>query len=483
MIQSKATGLISSFSEQEFRQFGLFCSSPFFNKEKVQEKFYEILKKYYPEFDNKSFEKEKVYSKLYPGKKYNDGVMRNILSRSLELAETFLAVNSLMKNEFEYHFLLMDDLANKNQFKLSERAASKAEESLKNDETKNEDHFYREYRLEGLRRKAMMKQKSSLYTPDSSPKKMADNLTISYLISMFKANTLIANNNLNVLKLSYEPYLMGQLEDYVTLESSKFSGLVYMKFYFNAYMLAKTEEPVYFHKLKEILETGYDELGDAGKSEIFSILANYCYVRINKGDIKFRTEHFKLIKEKIERGNYKGSKEFLSHIHYMDLVITGLESGNFEYVDEFIERYRDELDKSNRENTYNFARALIYFHKKEYGNAVKWASKVSTEDLSYKHQLKSLYLKIYFEMNETEPFYSHIDSYRHFLGNEKNIPQSTRESILAYVSYAKKLFDAKNKTEEKDFHLYKMRKEIEENRSMVNKFWLLEKISDIEKEK
>ena len=86
MIASKAIDLLRTFSEAEFKEFGNFTASPYFNREIVQVKFYELLKKYYPDFTAKTFTKEQVYSKLYPGKTFSDGVMRNILSKTLELA-------------------------------------------------------------------------------------------------------------------------------------------------------------------------------------------------------------------------------------------------------------------------------------------------------------------------------------------------------------------------------------------------------------
>ncbi|KXK49032.1 MAG: hypothetical protein UZ05_CHB002001963 [Chlorobi bacterium OLB5] len=45
MINSKAIELLKTFNEEEFKQFGLFTASPYFNREAVQVKFYEILKK------------------------------------------------------------------------------------------------------------------------------------------------------------------------------------------------------------------------------------------------------------------------------------------------------------------------------------------------------------------------------------------------------------------------------------------------------
>lgn len=480
MISSKAIDLISTFSETEFKEFGLFTASPFFNREAIQLKFYEVLKKYYPSFESKNFDKEKVFARLYPGKKYNDGVMRNILSKTLELAESYLTVKRQQLNEFESTAALMRELSERKMVKLFERAELNAMELLDNSSAKNEEYFYRNFVLLNEKRKFISNLKSSLYSSNDLLKKGAENLTISFLISMLRSETNIANSNLSMFRFERDSAL-SELEVYIDKEIVKFPDVIYLQYYYNAFKLSRTQDEKYFYELKSIVYQSYDKFRDEDRKDIFTILTNYCYFKVNKGDLNFRKEQFLLFKENIERGYYKGSRKYLDHIQYLNVVVTGLEAGESLWVEGFIEKYKPELDETNRENSYNFSRALVFYHKAQFNEALNMAAKVKTDDLSYKHQLKSIYLKIYYDMNEIEPFYSHVDSYRHFLLNEKHIPELTRSVINSYVNYTKKLFDIKNRIEEKDFDLYKIRKEISDNRSMINKSWLLERIDRIEK--
>lgn len=480
MISSKAIDLVSAFDEAEFKEFGLFVSSPFYNKEAVQIKFYEILKKYYPSFTNRSFEKEKVFARLYPGKKYNDGVMRNILSKTLELAESYLRVKRQHSNEFSGLIALMRELSEKKMVKLFERAEMKANELLESATAKDEQYFYDKFVLISEKRRFLTSQKSALYSSNDLLKEGAEKLTISFLISMLRSETNIANSNLRMFKFEQDTAL-SELEIYVEKEISKYPDATYLQYYYNAFKLARTQDEKYFYALKSIVYTLYDQFRDQDRRDIFTILTNYCYFKVNKGELIFRKEHFLLFKENIERGFYKGSRKYLDHIQYLNVAVTGLDAGEIDWVEEFIEKYKAELDDTNRENSYNFSRSLVFYHKSLYDDALNMAARVRTDDLSYKHQLKSLYLKIYYDMNETEPFYSHVDSYRHFLLNEKHIPEVTRNVINSYVNYTKKLFDIKNRLGERDYDLFKIRNEISDSKAMVNKWWLLERIDKIEK--
>jgi hypothetical protein len=481
MISSKAIDLLRTFNEPEFRRFGIFLSSPYFRGEKIQVKFYALLKKYYPQFDHKNFDKEKLYSKLYPGRKYNDGVMRNILSDTLDLAQKFLIVEKTMKMGQNSLLILLEELSSRKQSKLFARVDSELNSMIEKKEIKDEDYFYGKFLLEAERRRSRIKRKSTIEVPGDHLKLMADYLTNSFLINILRINSFLANTNRNILKYNFDPFLISEIESLYSGYPERFKNLTYVNYLFNTLKLAQTEEERYFFGLKSIMENEYDNLRDSDKSDIFTLLTNYCYLKVNKGHLNFMQENYKLHKEHIERGYYKGEKGYLSHIMYINVTVTGLESGESDWVYKFLDKYKEELDDINRENSYNFCKALYYYHSKEYNRSIALAAKVSTDDLSYKHQLKSLYLKIYFDMNEAEQFYNHIDSYYHFLANQKNIPQVTRDIIKSYVSYSKKLFDIKENEAERDFELFKLKKEITENKSMINKQWLLDRIDKIEK--
>lgn len=485
MISSKAIELIKTFNEDEFRQFGLFTASPYFNREAVQVKFFEILKKYYPRFDGKNFTKEKVYIKLYPGKKYNDGVMRNIFSKLLELSEDFLALQNYRKKGMQYYTDLLSELSRRNTQGLFEKTEKEASVLIEQTNIKDEQYYQNVQHLNGVKLSRIKNQKSTLYLPEELLKESSDALIKSFLISVLKNQVSLANSNQKMFTIEKNEMLK-ILEQYAESAISKYNDSVYLKYCYCSFKLALTREEKYYFELKNILNSSFAELHERDIKDIFTILTNFCYFKINSGHPEYRKEHFYLFKENIEHGHYKGFKRFLEHIKYLNVTVTGLEAGETKWVMEFIEKYKSELDEQNRDNAYNFCRALLFYHQKEYGSALMEATKVKTDDLSYKHQLKSLYMKIYYDMHETEPFYSHIDSYRHFLINEKRLPESTKKNISSYITYTKKLFDLKNRIKESnnksndtEYSLLKMKQEITESKNLINRHWLLERIEQI----
>src|SRR5439155_22489713 len=80
------------FSKEEFKKFGLFVCSPYFNRLNNVTRFYNILKNYHPDYKSKKLTRENIFKKIFPGQKYVDIRLRTLFSYLFFLAEKFLAM-------------------------------------------------------------------------------------------------------------------------------------------------------------------------------------------------------------------------------------------------------------------------------------------------------------------------------------------------------------------------------------------------------
>ncbi len=481
MILSKAIDLLKTFSEEDFRKFGLFLSSPYFNKEAVQLRFYKAIKKYYPLFNSRALEKEKIFAKIYPGKKFNDGVMRNVLSTTNKLAEDFLACQKFQNDTFNYNLNILDELNKRKQLKSFEKNFINAENFLESENIRDGEFYYKKFILANEQRKFEIKQKSTMHRKDDNLSELFDTISISFMLNILKTYTYIANTNKYMFQYEQKKDLIDGILNYVNANLGKLKENTYLMYYYNLYMLSKSEDEKYYFDLSVLFKSKHDELSYVDMKNLYTILANYCYTKINKGESKFLNEQFNNYRQSVSLGLYKGERGFMSHIFYINVVITGLESGETAWVKIFIDSHKGELDIINRENTFIFCSAFYNYWIKEFSKALDLAAKVKTDDLSYKHQLKSLYLKIYYDLNEVEPFYSLIDSYRHFITSDENTSGQLKLAINNYMNFSKKLFDLKNRENYTDTDLVMIRNEIVNNKAMINKPWLLRKTEELEK--
>ena len=85
MNKSKSVQLLSAFSKDELSRSDDFLKSPYFNKNNRVIRLYKELAKDHPEFNSRNIQKEKLYKELFPGKEYNDQIMKNLNSEFLRL--------------------------------------------------------------------------------------------------------------------------------------------------------------------------------------------------------------------------------------------------------------------------------------------------------------------------------------------------------------------------------------------------------------
>ena len=110
MKNSELLKTLGSMNENEFREFGKFIASPYFNNRSEIVRLYDALKKYHPTFSSNSFKEELIFSKVYPGKKFSGVMMRKVFSLTTNLAMSFFAFKSFEDDKLGYNVKLLDRL-------------------------------------------------------------------------------------------------------------------------------------------------------------------------------------------------------------------------------------------------------------------------------------------------------------------------------------------------------------------------------------
>jgi hypothetical protein len=141
MNKSKLADVLKTFSKEEFRQFGKFVVSPFFNGRNEVIRFYESIKKGYPEFGSKQYSKENIFAKVYPKIAYKDTLMRKLISNLTKLAEEFIIQTAFKKEEFQKKKYLLLEFRHRRLDNLFELFAARTEKLFEN-EKKNFEYFF-----------------------------------------------------------------------------------------------------------------------------------------------------------------------------------------------------------------------------------------------------------------------------------------------------------------------------------------------------
>jgi hypothetical protein len=480
MQKSKLIALLKSFSKQEMKSFNDFVFSPYFNKEKVLVKLVDFLSAYHPHYNVPGLEKENVFENLYPGKTYNDGLMRNIISDMLALAEEYLVLKNLNTDEFRKNILLIKELKSRKLANHFLKHKEKTENLIEQSPFKDEFYYDKKTELSRLYSSFLKETEDTYIRENQLFQENSDLITSGFLIKILYYNTYMLTRQSHISNFSFILNFAGEIDNFFRNEGVKFLEITHIECYYYCFKLIQTNDETYFYKLKDFIKNNFDKIDrEAGKS-IHTVMENYCYTKVTEGKVEFVKEQFLLYKQSIEKGTYKGVVDYISNIFFVSVTATGFEAGEFEWVEKFIREYIHEVKDELRQNTLHFCNALNFYWKKKFEESLVELSKVSTEEFAFKHNIKSLMLKIYYDLNESESFYSHIDTYKHFILNNRIVHDKVREQVNNFINYSKKLFSIKNSENvDKGFELNSLKNEISENHTLINKIWLLKKTAEL----
>ena len=92
---NKLFAVLAVLSKEEVKDFDTFINSPIFNSNKNVCKTVGYLKKIHPTFMGKNAEPEKVYTVLFPGKKFNEQILNNLYTEINKLLKRYFALKEL----------------------------------------------------------------------------------------------------------------------------------------------------------------------------------------------------------------------------------------------------------------------------------------------------------------------------------------------------------------------------------------------------
>jgi len=121
MKNTKLLDIIKELSNKDLRKFKEFVHSPYFNKNEDISKLCDIIyiKARYSKYGELS--KKNIFKELFPGIKFQDNKIRNLISELMKLLEYFLAISDFSEENIEVQNHLISALNKRNIGKHVER--------------------------------------------------------------------------------------------------------------------------------------------------------------------------------------------------------------------------------------------------------------------------------------------------------------------------------------------------------------------------
>jgi len=495
--KTKLAAILKTFSKQEMKDFEKFISSPYFSSGRNVKPLFNAVKKFYPSFDSVNFTEEKIFRKLYPHKNFEGKksfhILRVLFSEIVALAEKYLKyINN--NNGVNKHFSDVGYLRMLNERKLDNLFLK----NFKNTNKSIGDIIDQDSSLYLLLMECE-KEKCEYYLNREKQQETSEVMIRQgeYLVSYFLAeifkirahyrtNEIVYNADFSnsLLKEVMDNFNFEKILDYMKNNSVK-SYPVIVTYYNSMMAQLNVTDDSYYKNFKILLEQNFDLFDEEEKKNLLVDLEASCWKRVNSNlpyqkHIFYQKELVEIHKKKLKEGLYKsGGIDYMSLHTFRNILIAALNVKDFKWLEEFAEEYYKELAPEYRENMYNYSMAILYFNKGDYEKSLKLMSNVKYHYFYLRIDVKNWMLQIHYELNHFEQAYSLIDSYRHFLSNNKSVSDLFKKLNSNFLNYYVKLL--KIKQGDKDINLNVIKNEVSEVSKFIHKGWVLRKIEELEK--
>lgn len=483
--------ILSSLTPHELKELGKYISSPFHNSNKALIRFYNLLKKHYPDFVSRTLEIENTHKKLFPGKKFNSAVMRNLISEMIQITEEYLALINFKNDALETKKHLLKELQTRNIEKLFEKNIEEANKILENSKVRDEYYYANKYELESIRRtfyelKVPVGKRRLVHgiLPDE-----IENLTYAFFIQILREYFSLYNVQ-SQLNFEYGYKFFDEIMNHIEREKQTYEKvpMIYILHSFLSLFIRGGNEEL-IPTLKEMIDKNMGIMNKEDFDNFYTELYNYYKHKQFLGDKSFGRKSFELIKEMLKKDVFIKRGNIMTDHAYTNIVHAAVRERELEWAEDFNSKYKNRVSMFHRENAFSYNIAVINYmkgfriddtkqKKQYYDKALEYLAKVKSEDFYYMTRIKNLLVKIYYELKDFEHAKGIIASYKQYLTKNKIIPKDLYQRYMNFINFANKLI--KIGTDGDFYASSQLKKQITESNNTEYKGWLIERLREIE---
>lgn len=441
MTDSKMLILFNALSSKEQKAFEHYLLDPSLNIPSKHSEIFHYLSKKGNQKPSK-LEKETIYKALYPGKAFNNNQAKKLFSSFTKSLEQFYIQQERAIEDD--NLLLAKAFRRRGMDKFFKQTTQQSIESLVSSPLSTQS-VYEKYFLEEQIHIHHSKSASRKLEQIKLLERNAEsrNKQIDIFGQLVKCNSYIEQIILNnVFKQNFDPssavkFLQQEHPNHVLLE-------LYLKT-LHLFLNRKIEN---FKEVKKVLENEIDRIHESEAKKICSYLENFCVNQINHGDTSY-IEHVYSIYQLREHFNLLLENNSIRHSLYKNIVSIGLSLNEKEWIHNFIENYKENINIENRHSAYHYCLGFYFYHMKNLDDALSHLMEVSFDDVYYSASVRLLLLKINYEQNDIISFDANFDSFSIYLRRDKQMSEHQKENRLNLLKTMRKAFQIKNSVDSK----------------------------------
>jgi hypothetical protein len=470
MKESQLLKTFNCLTLKDRRALRQFVISPFLNTREDVVLLFDYLDKNRDNL-NRDLSKETVFKAVFTeGGIFDLKKLNYTLSFLDNLIREYLIFNQLQNETAERDVLLQKAFLGRRADKLAEKSLSVARQNLNAQELKNATTHLHEFQWHKTQYDYASRTERS---DDTSLQESTDAFTdFTVAETLRQACAMLSQQAFS--KRTYRlPLLEAALNIAVLkIENSaiKTSESPAVFAYFHAYQSLTKEEDetiqyAHFQSFKTILENNWQQFPADEMHGLYVLAINFCLKKINRGHRQFEKEVLSIYKIGLHNRLLFENNQ-LSPYTYKNAMMAALKVGETDWANQFLEEYKTHLPVRDRENLFQYNKAIFYFRNKEYTAAMQLLQTVNLREVLFNLDARRILARVYFELKEFNALDSLIESSKIYLHRQKDIGYH-REMYLNFF----KILEILLKKEDKKPEI--LRGVIEETKYLAEREWLL----------
>lgn len=466
-------------------RFGEFLNSEFFNKNTRIIRLFQVIRKFYCNFNSPQLSKENLKKKLFGSENSKDSYLRNLFSDLNRKAEDFLSYTNYMNNR-SYNIHLIRELYGRESTKNFELRLSDFEKLVEKEKFMSPTYYHDKAFVTEM--KTNFKVNRKLFE-----KTRVDDIENRYKYFMVTVMECYCQNFIEQQRanIDHDFSILNHLLEYLEKDIAKFKKDPLIQIYFYACKCFLNEcDENYFMLFKSIYDTNKKKLSRMEKRNISSLIINYYEKNKNSEPGKYYSDALMIYMDMIENNylSFTGSR-YGNPIALRNIIILCMHVKDKVAIDTFLRKLNDITAPENRKEIRLYANSMFNITIKDYKTALLFLSKINVnsflesvdDNMYFKIDIKKYTIMSFIELGYYENALVQIDAFKHYLEYSNIIPKDLKQRNHKMLNLSRELIFLKMKPHE--YRLYQLEKKIMQAKDLnsYSKEWLLEKCGEIKK--
>jgi hypothetical protein len=467
MQKSILSEIVHALERKEVRDIQKWLQSPAHNQRQDVIRLFDYLCQNLAD-DDESPEKDKAWKAVFPAQPYDDAYMRQVMFFLLKAIEEYLVFTDFTADKVQYHLSLTRIYRKRKLEKAYKQAHRMGSEKLERQPLRNTYYLLNKFFLEQEEHELRM---SITQHAPANLQETADALEKWFIEERLRISKDMLAHHRIYQKISYNHGLLEEALLYAS-RNKMLEEPAIAAYYFTYMALINPSEETYFDKMEQLIHTKMEHFGPSEVRTFYLAALNYCAAKVNQGNLDYCRRALNFYRQGLETGILIENNQITSYT-FSNAVAFAMRIGEFDWAENFIDKYQQFLEEKRRNGTVNFSLSRLYFEKGDYDKAQRYLVEFEYDDMLQNIVAKTMLLKIYYEQDELDAFESLLESLRIYLQRKEALDPARKSAYKNLISLMKKLLHlnpySKAQTE-------RLRQLITSTNPLMERDWLLKQV-------